>query len=261
MRSGALLACLMIGLLTNLSCSQDSNVEEQTAFETQEFASGDNLTITADLYIANENKGTPFIILCHQAGWSRGEYREIAPKLNELGFNCMAIDQRSGGAINDVKNETHLKAKAANKGTDYVDAEQDILAAIKWVRANQAQGKVILWGSSYSSALALRIGGEHPDLLDGILAFAPGEYFGRSGKPNNWITTSAKKIADPAFITSAKNEFSKWKGIYEAIPGDTKAKFVPKTKGNHGSRALWEKFDDHTDYWNSVQTFLGQFTQ
>jgi len=261
MRSGAFLACLAVALLSNLGCSQDSDAKQKAAFETQEFASGDGLTITADLYIVNQNKGTPFIVLCHQAGWSRGEYRQIAPKLNALGFNCMAIDQRSGGAINGVKNETHLKAKAANQKTEYVDAEQDILAAINWVRTNQAQGKVILWGSSYSSALALRIAGEHPDLLDGVLAFAPGEYFRQSGKPANWIETSAKKIADPAFITSAKKETGSWKDIFEAIPGDTKAQFVPKTAGNHGSRALWEKFDDHTDYWNSVTAFLGQFTQ
>jgi len=239
MRSGAFLACLAVALLSNLGCSQDSDAKQKAAFETQEFASGDGLTITADLYIVNQNKGTPFIVLCHQAGWSRGEYRQIAPKLNALGFNCMAIDQRSGGAINGVKNETHLKAKAANQKTD----------------------KVILWGSSYSSALALRIAGEHPDLLDGVLAFAPGEYFRQSGKPANWIETSAKKIADPAFITSAKKETGSWKDIFEAIPGDAKAQFVPKTAGNHGSRALWEKFDDHTDYWNSVTAFLGQFTQ
>jgi len=65
-------------------------------FKTITFPSSDGVKITADLYILHTDKNTPFIVLFHQAGFSRGEYREITPKLNRLGFNCMAIDQRSG---------------------------------------------------------------------------------------------------------------------------------------------------------------------
>jgi len=68
-------------------------------FKTITFPSHEGVTITADLYITNEDKNIPFIVLFHQAGFSRGEYREIAPKLNKLGFNCMAIDQRSGDGV------------------------------------------------------------------------------------------------------------------------------------------------------------------
>ena len=54
-----------------------------------EFSSEDGLKITADLYMVHSEE-KPFIVLFHQAGWSRGEYLEIAPKLNKIGFNCMA---------------------------------------------------------------------------------------------------------------------------------------------------------------------------
>jgi hypothetical protein len=70
------------------------------------FKASDGLQITADLYILNPSENS-FIILFHQARWSRGEYLEIAPKLNKLGFNCMAVDQQSGGEINNIVNETH----------------------------------------------------------------------------------------------------------------------------------------------------------
>ena len=223
------------------------------------FKSLDGLPVTAELYAPHVDKQTPFIVLCHQAGWSRGEYREIAPKLNELGFNCVAIDQRSGQGVNGIANETAKKAAADSKPQTFVDAEQDMVAAIKWARENQATGKVILWGSSYSSALALRIAGEQPDLVDGVLSFAPGEYFVRFGKPADWIASSAAKIKSPAFITSAKKEWDNWKRIYETIPGNDKVKFLPNSTGNQGSRALWEKFDDHDAYWKSVKEFLTQF--
>ena len=234
--------------------------EVAAAFTQVEFPSADGLAITADLYLVDEAKSTPFIVLCHQAGWSRGEYREIAPKLNQLGFNCLAIDQRSGGTVNGVKNQLVLKARAANTGTEFSDAEQDMIAALKWSKENWAEGKLIVWGSSYSAALSLRIAGEHPDLVDGAMAFSPGEYFTRFGKPGDWIATSAKKIADPSFITSARSEHRAWKGIFDSIPGADKANFRPETAGNHGSRALWEKFSDHDAYWAGVKEFLKQFS-
>ena len=226
---------------------------------TSQFESADGLAVTMDVYAAHA-ASAPAIVLCHQAGWSRGEYKEIAPKLNKMGFNCFAIDQRSGKGVNKIVNETNKRAVAAGKGVAYPDAEQDIVAALKKVRDMTNSDKVILWGSSYSAALSLRIAGENPDLVDGVLAFAPGEYFGGSGKPKDWIATSAKKIKVPAFVTSAKNEFRNWKPIYEAIPGDSKAMFLPKTKGNHGSRALWNEFDDNEAYWTATTSFLSQFT-
>lgn len=247
--SKLLIALLTLSGITAIAAAQDT-------FKSIEFDSSDGLKITADLYLKYDDKTKPFIVLCHQAGWSRGEYREIAPKLNEMGFNCMAIDQRSGKGINGVNNETAKRAKAAGKGDTYVDAEPDIIAAVKYARENFADGKVILWGSSYSSALVIRISGEHPELVDATLSFAPGEYFGRFQKPGDWITTSAKKIDRPAFITSAKNEYRNWKSIFDAIPAEGKVKFIPTTKGNHGSRALWEKFDDSPAYWEATESFL-----
>jgi len=40
------------------------------------------------------------------------------------------------------------------------------------------------------------------------------------------------------------------------IPSRKKQFFLPETKGNHGSRALWEKFSDNGSYWNAVKDFL-----
>src|SRR4051812_45624084 len=95
------------------------------------FASRDSLMITADLYKTDDN--APFMILFHQAGYSRGEYNEIARKLNKLGYNCLAVDLRAGEEINGVKNETAARAKEKKKPTEYLDAEQDMIAAINYV--------------------------------------------------------------------------------------------------------------------------------
>lgn len=219
-----------------------------------EFPSSDGIQITADVY-APHDQAAPFIVLFHQAGWSRGAYLEIAPKLNAMGFNCMAVDLRSGGSINEINNETHQRAKEAGLPTKYVNTYQDIEAAVAYAKAHLAKGKLIIWGSSYSSALVLAYAGEHQN-VDGVLSFSPGEYFTGQGKSNTYITEAAAKILIPVFITSAKGEKKSWSGIYDAIPSEQKTYFLPETKGNHGSRALWEKMDDSDAYWTAVDDFL-----
>jgi dienelactone hydrolase len=219
------------------------------------FPSNDGITLTADLYLTHD-KTAPFIVLFHQARWSRGEYLEIAPKLNMLGYNCMAVDLRSGGEVNSVKNMSVIEAEKAMKPTQYIDAYQDIDAAMKYAQEYFAEGKLIIWGSSYSSALTLRYAGDNPEIMDGILSFSPGEYFKSQGKSSTYITEGAAQITKPVFITSAKGEKNSWWKIYEAIPGDQKQYFLPQSAGNHGSRALWEKFGDSMRYWDAVEEFL-----
>lgn len=196
-------------------------------------------------------------MLFHQAGWSRGEYIEIAPKLNKLGFNVLAVDLRSGKSVNGVSNQTAKRALMAGKRTRYIDALPDMESALLFARTLAGKNaKIIAWGSSYSSALVLQLVGEKPELVDAVLSFSPGEYFKKSGKPRDWVQKSARSLNVPVFITSAKSEKGCWSAIFEAIKSKNKVSFIPETNGNHGSRALWDKFDDSSEYWLAVSHFL-----
>jgi dienelactone hydrolase len=216
-----------------------------------QFSSGDGIKVTADLYMT-DNPEAPFVILFHQARYSRGEYREIAPRLNAMGFNCMAVDQRSGDQVNGVVNETHREAQKQNLGTEYWDALTDIEAAYVYVKHGLKPEKIILWGSSYSAALVFYMGSEHHDNLAGILAFSPAEYFEINGKE---IKNFAARVTAPVFVTSAKDELPKWKSIYEAVRSERHS-FVPEFEGKHGSKALWKDNPGHEDYWKTVSAFL-----
>jgi len=227
------------------------------AKETITFPSKDGLQITADTYIGETEKNLSLIVLFHQAGWSRGEYNEIAPKLNKLGFNALAVDLRSGKMVNGITNQTAKGARKAGKGTRYIDALPDMESALLYARKLAGKdAKIIAWGSSYSSALALQLVGEKPALADAVLSFSPGEYFKKSGKPANWVKQSAQSINVPVFITSAKSEKGRWSAIFKGIKSKNKVGFVPETNGNHGSRALWSKFSDSKEYWLAVSQFL-----
>lgn len=224
-------------------------------YKTISFKSDDGVVVTADLYMMYD-KTKPFIVLFHQANWSRGEYLEIAPELNKLGYNCMAVDLRSGGSVNNVNNQTMQSATSAMKETKYVNSIPDIAAAIEYADEYYADGKLIIWGSSYSSSLVLHYAGSNPGNVDAVMSFSPGEYFRSQGKPADFVTSSAKNITIPVFITSAKSEENSWRGIYEAIPSESKEFYLPDTPGNHGSRALWSKFGDSLRYWDAVEAFL-----
>ena len=225
----------------------------QTTFEEVSFSSKDGVTVTGDLYKVHDHTA-PFILLFHQAGSSRGEYREIAPKLNAMGFNCLALDQRSGNAMNGVKNITVASARRSAKSTSFLDAYQDMEAALAYVKENFATGKVIIWGSSYSSSLVFRLAAEHAQEVHGILSFSPGEYFSSLG--NDYIQGFAKDVNQPLFVTSTKNEKGSWWKIYEKVPSENKTYFLPESGGNHGARALWEKSQGHQRYWEAVDNFL-----
>lgn len=225
------------------------------AQKTITFKASDGLEITADLYITNPETSS-LIILFHQAGWSRGEYKEIAPKLNKLGYNCIAIDQRSGETVNDIANETFKKAVAESKGTNYVDAYVDINSAIDYAKTNYKKAKkLIVWGSSYSAGLVIKAASERKD-IDAVIAFSPGEYYSKLGKPKDWIQSTAKKITVPVWITSMKLEKKKWWDIAAQIPESNRAYFLPTKIGKHGSRALWAEFNDSAEYWKALKEFF-----
>ncbi|WBW99102.1 MBL fold metallo-hydrolase [Oceanirhabdus sp. W0125-5] len=219
--------------------------------ETFVFPSLDGLDITADLYLIDNT--SPIILLFHRARWSRGEYLEIAPRLNELGYNVMAIDARSGASINGVDNKTVLRALENGLAHTHPDALVDIEAAIQYAHEELGYEDIITWGSSYSASLVLAISQKYSDNVRAVLAFAPGEYFKIENKS---IAKYAKELQLPVFITGSKPEEQWYRPLYEAISSKDKVCFIPESQGYHGSQALWKSSNDNDSYWNAVKTFL-----
>jgi len=219
------------------------------AQETITFPSKDGLTITADEYISNDT--LPYMILCHQAEYSRGEYLETAKRFEKFGYNCLAIDARSGKESNGIKNETAALAQKKRKNTDYLDAEQDILAAIDFA-FKKSNKKVILVGSSYSASLVLKIATSN-DKVKAVLAFSPGEYFG--DKLN--LKETIKTLNKPVFATSSKEEAADLSVLMKDIKSGNKTQFIPNSQGDHGSKALWKETNtNYHEYWMALLMFM-----
>lgn len=249
---------LLLGLIAFVvSCSTDKPAKiKEVSLEAEDFpkkvniTAKDNLLITGDLY--HFSNKVPVILMCHQAGFNKFEYNEIAKKVFEQGFNCLAIDQRSGGSIGDSINETFQRAKKARKPTNFLDAEQDIEAAISYLNTKYKK-KVILWGSSYSATLALYQGLEN-NLVEAVIAFSPGNYF---ASERGDLQAMLGDFHKPLFAASSKEEAPALKKMISGIPPNIfSVQFIPKGVGQHGSKALWASDSGNTEYWEALNAFL-----
>ncbi|MDF2438231.1 MAG: hypothetical protein K0Q95_2607 [Bacteroidota bacterium] len=217
------------------------------AQETVTFPSKDGLMITADEYVEDEKM--PYMILLHQAGFSRGEYINTATRFQKFGYNCLAVDLRSGKEVNGITNETAALAAKKRKTTGYLDTEQDILAAIDYIY-KKTNKKVILVGSSYSASLVLKIAAGS-DKVKAVLAFSPGEYF--TGKLN--VKDAIRLLDKPVFVTSSKSEAADVAALVKEVKN--KNQFTPSNAGDHGSKALWKESNpNYHEYWLALLMFM-----
>lgn len=215
---------------------------------TVNFRSTDDLVITADLY--QGQKGQPYLLLCHQAGFSRGEYIETAPWLVSHGYNCMAIDQRSGEKANNIKNTTAVLAREKGLPLDYNSARPDIEAAIDYLYELSGGVPIILVGSSYSASLALIIACKNSKVR-AAASFSPGEYLQGIS-----VSSSLKGCTKPVFVTSSKKEFDQTLKVIGEMETKYVHHFKPVVNGIHGSRALWAATPGHESYREAFLTFL-----
>lgn len=220
-------------------------------FETITFVGKDSIQITADFYSVDD-KQAPTILLFHQFKASRGEYRDIAPVLVAMGFNCFAIDTRAGGIDywNNIENETSKNSE--DVGRNFLAAYPDIQSSVNYVKENEFTGKIIIWGSSFSSTLVLKYADENEDKIAGVLSFSPGEYIdGKDGIVAEWASKIKKS---PVFIACGATESARARPIFNSIPSKIKSFYVP-TNGRHGSSILL----DDAKNWKPVKEFLVQF--
>jgi len=224
------------------------NTEPAAPFELISFKSKDGLTVSADLY--HHSDEAPVIVMCHQARSNREEFKEIALKLKDRGYNSLALDQRSGGGLLGVENQTAKRAEAEGMSMEYLDARADIEAGIDFA-FKKYKKPVILLGSSYSASLALMIGAKN-EQVSNIIAFSPGEYFGSKTKVKDEIKTLKKAT----FVTSTKQESKDISKIVAGLDNGVVQQFIPSTMGIHGAKALWEKNKDSGEYWAALNAFL-----
>lgn len=217
--------------------------------EDVELHAADGTTIYGRHYRLQSDEPRPLVLLFHQAGSNAAEYEPIAPRLGALGFEALAIDQRSGGRKFGHNNHTVSKL---GKSTGFSAAYPDLEAAVQWAR-RRGTAPVVAWGSSYTAALVFRLCAEHGDALAAVLAFSPGEYLGRKGQVAQW----AEQCPVPVFITSSHGDEKEAAAALASAVGTQAQLHVPR-RGVHGSSTLRPERNaaGMESIWAEVERFL-----
>ena len=212
------------------------------------FLAEDKLVVTADLYLYDA--GAPYIILFHQENSSRGEYREIAPKLLKMGFNCLAVDLRCGKECNFIQNETAALAQKNNIVATLADCEKDLLAAMKYVENTAINYRYILFGSSFSASLAMKAANQNKKTV-AVIAYSPGEYF-TPLQVTDWL----KDFDKLTYISSTVREQPFITELVKGIPARFLTVFQPSGDGVRGAPALWNDHPQANECWMSLMLFV-----
>lgn len=250
------IVCLL-GLSFNSSAIADSTAQ----FEQVDFRSLDGLMVTADLYETGD-RSDPLVLLFHQTESSRGEYREIAPRLVELGFNTLAVDLRWGGKHEwfPAENETALRygtVEIMNEiriGNDergwptVLLSYEDMLAAYDWSSIEGFDGPKIVIGASMSSILTLRLPVDRE--IAAVFAFSPGEYGDDTTQVRRWCASNQV----PTFIAGRESEAEISRLLLDAVDSPRK-QYFQTTQDRHGSSIL--TIDE--EGWKSFVEFLKPF--
>jgi pimeloyl-ACP methyl ester carboxylesterase len=206
-----------------------SAVNAATAQEAVHFYSSDSNKVNGDLY--RRNNQYPFILLCPQEGSDRREYLELAPRLLNLEYNCLAVDLR--------------------QNSNPADAMNDICASIKYVQQLNSQ-PVILMGSSVSASLCLILAADNPR-IKAVIALNPGEYL----QPRKYLCNEVAKISQSVIAFATLQEYPYIQKMLSPIPAEHLTLFKPETNtGMRGTKAFYATSQGNDEYWFALTLFF-----
>ncbi len=132
------------------------------------WVTSDDRTVHATWYGAVGGGARGIIMALHQGGSNgRAEYEPMVERLGYLGWDVVAVDLREGGDRFGGENRT------ASGNGDYCAALPDIRSGVSYIRARRADIPLVLFGSSYSGALALQTARYHNNDVSAVVAFSP----------------------------------------------------------------------------------------
>jgi alpha-beta hydrolase superfamily lysophospholipase len=105
-----------------------------------------------------------YILCIHAWGLSAREFNDFGAVMSSRGFDIAAIDVRGFGLD---------RKKHGMKRIDFRGTVQDISKLLGSVRKRNPDKKIFVVGESMGGALALKVGADFPDLVDGVIVSAP----------------------------------------------------------------------------------------
>jgi len=169
--AAGLFGWLSLGLVVSPSQAREQEPSVEKAAGEVSMATSDGVGLFG-VYSAGRTNG-PGVVLLHQHGRAHDEWRFLTDSLQRAGFHVLAIDLRGHGK-SVTRGESSLELSDF-KITDYAAMQQDVVAAVAWLRAQgEVDGdRVAIIGSSLGANLALVYAASDPRVRQ-VAMLSPG---------------------------------------------------------------------------------------
>lgn len=148
------------------------------------FVTEDSVTIAGSYYDSDSlSASAPALILLHMLGKDRSTWQDFAVRASKAGFAVLSIDLRGHGESTvSASGPVHF---SDFEEVDYNNMQLDVLAAVKWLRAQTDDSplSIAIIGASIGANVALNYGVTDPEIT-ALILLSPGEnYRGVETKP------------------------------------------------------------------------------
>jgi len=169
-------------------------MKENITFNTQ-----DGIKIAATFYKASNPTGVA-VILLHMRARTREDWQEFALKLNDAGFDVLAIDFRGHGESSGPRVEDFSDA-------DYQKLILDVKASVNYLNTKNPNFKIAIAGASIGANTALNYAVQNPNVA-AVALLSPGLNF-------KGVRTdgASKQISPPVFLAVSSDDPQSFSGL------------------------------------------------
>jgi len=222
----------------NVNNTAPSNTEKASSqfqplpMEKVSLTTSDNIKIAADLYGVKNPVG--FLVLVHMMPSAKESYTDLAERLQNLGYESLAIDLRGHGESDDGPNG-YLNFSDSQHQKSIFDLE----AAADYLIKNReaSPDKIYFIGASFGANLVLQYISEHSEHKTAILLSAGLNYRGVKTEP----LIKNLKIEQKVFFVSSRDDDSNTQEnqkLYDSVAAGSQKKIQIYDSGGHGTDLL-----------------------
>ena len=206
------------------------------------FNTSDGVKIAATFYKAQTPNGVA-VVLLHMRAKSRGDWMEFAAKLNNDGFDALAIDFRGHGESGGTRIESF-------SGQDYQNLKLDVAAADEYLKSKDPNVKIVLTGGSIGANTALNYAVQNPE-TKAVALLSPGlDYKGVK------TDETSKQITVPVFLVTSSDDPQSYSGLETWKANIKNLEVITFTDAGHGTNM----FGSHPELTDKIINWFEKTT-
>jgi len=219
----------------NISVNQRTHQRQSASMNKIFLTTKDNVKIAANLYEVENPIG--WLVLVHMMPATKESFQELAQRLQNLGYESIAIDLRGHGESDKGPNG-FLKFSDSEHQKSILDLEAAVDYLIE--KRQATRDKIIFIGASIGANLSLQYISEHPEFKTVVL-LSPGlNYRGIKTEP---LVKNLKTGQKVFFVSSrddpnSKNNAEENQRLYDLVPTGVEKKIKIYERGGHGTDIL-----------------------